>query len=82
MSWRRDIALCSAFGAMMAALSACSDPAPLGVADKARFRAELVDPRAECAKFRESLLVPGISAAEVDAQYLAARRASCLRPEV
>ncbi len=82
MNRRRAIASSVACSAVIAALSGCSDTTPLAVADKARFRAELIDPRPECGTFRESLLVPGLSGAEVDAQYLAARRANCLRPEV
>lgn len=62
--------------------AACSDEKTLGTADKARFRAELIDPRAQCDGFRERLRAPGISEQEIAAQYEEAKRAHCLRPEV
>ena len=72
--------LCS-FG-MLLAFAACTDKAPLTAADKARFTAELIEKRPECAVYLRALSPSVTDAAVVDKAYQDARAANCIKPDV
>lgn len=74
--------LCLAVLATLTTLSGCSDTTPLSVTEKARFTAELIDARHECASFAERLAVPAISESGIAETYEAAKTAHCLKPDV
>lgn len=68
--------------AALAALSACSEKPSLGIAEKARFTAELIDGRRECRQYSERLTVPVVDNSVIDQTYRAAKAAHCLKPDV
>jgi hypothetical protein len=64
------------------ALAACSQEAPLSLDERAKFTAELIAERPECAIYRQKLSGPVANRKEVDQTYEAAKTAYCLKPDV
>lgn len=64
------------------ALAACSQEQPLSIGDRAKFTAELIAERPECAIYRQTLAGPVTNRKEVDQAYEAAKTAHCLKPDV
>ncbi|HZV55160.1 MAG TPA: hypothetical protein VFF82_09490 [Rhodocyclaceae bacterium] len=65
-----------------AALTACSEDHSLSVADKAKFTAELIAERPECAQYWKQLSAPVADENLIKQTYLAAKAAYCLKPDV
>lgn len=63
-------------------LAACSEKPSLSPQAKAKFRAELVDERSECAHFKQKFAAPETDGKAIEQIYEAAKAAHCLRPEV
>ncbi len=63
-------------------LAACSEELPLSVENKAKFTAELIADRSECAGYRQRLAAPTADRELIAQTYQAAKRAHCLKPDI
>lgn len=63
-------------------LAACSEELPLSVENKAKFTAELIADRSECATYRQRLAAPTADRELIAQTYQAAKRAHCLKPDI